>query len=288
MTGTLSTGAATPNRVFRDRREAGRVLASLLQAYRNRPDVVVLGLARGGIPVAWEVAAALHAPLDAFIVRKLGVPEHEEFAAGALASGGRVVVNDDVVRGLQITPQQLRDVAEREGRELLRREAAYRGGRPPAEVTGKRVILVDDGLATGASMFAAVQALREAEPAQIVIAVPAAPESTCREFAGLVDDMVCASMPTPFFAVGASFWDFRQVSDDEVRALLATPTTGAVEAPVADTAAEVIRRVAVNAPGGVPPREVLSDVIGDARIVLIGESSHGTHEFYLGRRSRSG
>ena len=127
--------------------------------------------------------------------------------------------------GFAYQPQELRAIAEREGRELVRREAAYRGGRPPLDVTGKTVILVDDGLATGASMFAAVQALREAEPAQIVIAVPAAPESTCREFAGLVDDVVCASMPTPFLAVGESFWDFRQVTDDEVRTLLATPTT---------------------------------------------------------------
>lgn len=167
-----------PRRVFGDRREAGRVLADLLGAYRGRPNVVVLGLARGGVPVAWEVAAALGVPVDAFIVRKLGAPGHEEFAMGALASGGRVVVNDDILRALRISPQQLRDVAEREGRELIRREAAYRGGRPPIDVTGKTVILVDDGLATGASMLAAVQALREAEPAEIVIAVPAAPEST--------------------------------------------------------------------------------------------------------------
>ncbi len=157
----------TPRRVFRDRREAGRVLARLLNAYRGKPDVVVLGLPRGGIPVAWEVAAALGAPLDAFVVRKLGAPGREEFAVGAMALGGRVVVNDDVVRGLRITPEQLREIAEREGRELIRREAAYRGGRPPVDVTGKTVILVDDGLATGASMLAAVQALRESEPAQI-------------------------------------------------------------------------------------------------------------------------
>ncbi len=283
MSRAIILGKDTPDRLFRNRREAGQVLAGLLQAYRDRPDVVVLGLARGGVPVAWEVAAALHAPLDAFVVRKLGVPGHEEFAAGALASGGRVVLNDDVVRGLGITPQQLRDIAEREGRELIRREAAYRDDRPPADVTGKTVILVDDGLATGASMFAAVQALREAEPAQIVIAVPAAPESTCREFAGLVDDMVCASMPTPFLAVGASFWDFSQVSDEEVRTLLATPTTGPKAVPAAETAADVIRRVAVDAPAGVPPREMLSELIGDARIVLIGESSHGTQEFYRAR-----
>src|SRR5271156_6446406 len=283
MTRAADVTRYSPRRVFRDRREAGRVLANLLSAYRDRQDVIVLGLVRGGMPVAWEVAAALHAPLDAFIVRKLGAPGHEEFAVGALASGGRVVVNDDVVRGLRITPQQLRDIAEREGRELVRRAAAYRGGCPPLDVTGKTVILVDDGLATGASMFAAMQALREAEPAHIVIAVPSAPESTCREFAGLVDDMVCASMPTPFFAVGASFWDFSQVSDEEVRTPPAPPTTALTAVPAAETAAEVIRRVAVDAPGGVPPRELLSELICDARIVLIGESSHGTHEFYEAR-----
>ena len=253
---TRAADLGRPRQVFRDRREAGRVLAGLLHAYRNRGDVVVLGLARGGIPVAWEVAAALRAPMDAFVVCKLGAPGHEEFAVGALASGGRVVINDDVVRGLRITPQQLRDIAEAEGRELIRREAAYRGGRPPADVGGKTVILVDDGLATGASMLAAVQALREAEPAQIVIAVPAAPESTCREFAGIVDDVVCATMPTPFFAVGESFWDFRQVSDEEVRELLTTPTTGAVSVVRPEnTAADVTRDATVEAPDGVPPPE---------------------------------
>ena len=284
MTRAADVARPSPRRVFRDRSEAGRVLADLLGAYRDRRDVIVLGLARGGIPVAWEVAAALDAPLDAFIVRKLGAPGHEEFAFGALASGGRVVVNDDVVRGLRISPQELRAVAEREGRELIRREAAYRDGRPPVDVTGKTVILVDDGLATGASMFAAVQALREAEPAAIVIAVPAAPESTCREFAGIVDDVVCASMPTPFLAVGESFWDFRQVTDDEVRQLLATPKAPApVGRPAAPTPAEVIASVAIDAPDGVPPPEALDELIGDARIVLIGESSHGTHEFYESR-----
>ncbi|WP_197506509.1 phosphoribosyltransferase, partial [Mycobacterium sp. E3339] len=272
MTRAADATRHSPRRVFRDRSEAGRVLANLLGAFRDRSDVIVLGLARGGIPVAWEVATALHAPLDAFIVRKLGAPGHEEFAVGALASGGRVVVNDDVVRGLRITPQELRAVAEHEGRELIRREAAYRDGRPPVEVAGKTVILVDDGLATGASMSAAVQALREAEPAHIVIAVPAAPESTCREFAGQVDDVVCASMPTPFFAVGESFWDFRQVTDDEVRRLLATPTTEASRRTAARTPAEVISGIAIDAPAGVPPRAALEALVGDARIVLIGES----------------
>lgn len=284
MTSVADVRKRQPRQIFRDRREAGRILAGLLDAYRDRDDVIVLGLARGGIPVAWEVASALQVPLDAFIVRKLGAPGHEEFAVGALASGGRVVVNDDMVRGLRITPEQLRDVAEREGRELVRREAAYRGGRPPLEVAGRTVILVDDGLATGASMFAAVQALRDAQPAHLVIAVPAAPESTCREFAGVVDDMVCASMPTPFLAVGESFWDFTQVTDDEVRRLLATPTTGTrAGRPPEPTAAEVVGRVAIDAPAGVPPPAVLEELIGDARIVLIGESSHGTHEFYEAR-----
>jgi erythromycin esterase-like protein/predicted phosphoribosyltransferase len=282
MTRTGGLHRQQPRRVFRDRREAGQVLAALLDAYRGKPDVMVLGLARGGVPVAWEVASALGAPLDAFIVRKLGAPGHEEFAIGALASGGRVVVNDDVLRGLRVTPEQLREIAEKEGRELARREAAYRGDRPPLRVAGKTVILVDDGLATGSSMMAAVQALREQEPAGIVIAVPAAPESTCRELAGLVEDMVCASMPTPFVAVGASFWDFSQVGDTEVRELLATPTTGqrAVTTP---SPADAVTAAAIAAPGGIPPRDVLDDLIGDARVVLIGESSHGTHEFYDAR-----
>ena len=283
---TTARASHTPKRqIYRNRREAGRVLAGLLGAYRGREGVIVLGLARGGVPVAWEVAAALGAPLDAFIVRKLGAPGHEEFAVGALASGGRVVVNDDVVRALRVTPQQLREAAEREGRELQRREAAYRGGRAPLELAGRTVILVDDGLATGASMFAAVQALRDMSPAEIVVAVPAAPESTCREFAGLVDDVVCASMPTPFLAVGESFWDFTQVSDDEVRQLLATPTVGIATARlrIAETPAEVVERCAVDAPAGVPPAEALEEIIGDARVVLIGESSHGTAEFYRAR-----
>ena len=156
MTPTTGIRRQQPRRVFKDRREAGQVLAGLLEAYRGRPDVVVLGLARGGIPVAYEVAKALGVPLDAFIVRKLGAPGHEEFAVGALASGGRVVVNDDVLRGLRVSPEQLREIAEREARELVRRDAAYRGDRPPLDVTGKTVILVDDGVATGSSMLAAV------------------------------------------------------------------------------------------------------------------------------------
>ena len=184
------------DRVFQDRRDAGRTLAGLLDHYRGRPDVVVLGLPRGGVPVAFEVARALEAPLDVFVVRKLGVPGHEEFAMGAIASGGVVVINDDVVRGLGITPAEIQRVAEQEGRELLRREQAYRDGRPMPELAGRTVILVDDGLATGSSMHAAILALREHGPARIVVAVPAAPKSTCQELAGagrrgrLCDDAV--------------------------------------------------------------------------------------------------
>lgn len=270
--------------VFRDRYEAGRVLGELLGAYRDRDDVIVLGLARGGVPVAWEVARALAAPVDCFVVRKLGVPGHEEFAMGAIASGGRTVVNDDVVRGLKVSPGRLRQIVEEQARELIRREGAYRGDRPPLELAGKTVILVDDGLATGSSMLAAVLAIREHEPAHVVIAVPAAPESTCREFAAMVDDFVCASMPTPFLAVGASYWDFTQVTDGEVRKLLGTPTRPASgPATPQHRAPEALRRIAIPAPGGVPAPEVLDDLIGDARVVLIGESSHGTHEFYRAR-----
>jgi predicted phosphoribosyltransferase len=223
----MASNAATGpqwDRPFRDRSEAGRVLADRLGDYRGTDDLIVLGLARGGVPVAYEVAAALGAPLDAYIVRKLGAPGHEEYAVGALAPGRRVL-NDDAVRRLGLTADELDRIAEREGRELRRRETVYRGDRPPLNVVGKTVILVDDGMATGASMRAAVLALRKSDPARIVVAVPAAPESTCWEFARLVDDLVCASMPEPFFAVGASFQNFDQVSDDEVRDLLAKPTT---------------------------------------------------------------
>jgi len=208
------------DRVFKDRRDAGRVLAGLLDHYRDRDDVVVLALPRGGVPVAYEVARALHAPLDVFLVRKLGVPDHDELAMGAIASGGLIVINDDVVRGFRIRPEVVQRVAEEEGRELLRRERAYREGRPPADVTGKVVILVDDGLATGSSMTAAVSAVRELHPTKIVVAVPAAPESTCRALSAIVDEVVCATTPSPFFAVGQSYYDFAQTRDDEVRELL--------------------------------------------------------------------
>jgi putative phosphoribosyl transferase len=214
----------TAMRTFRDRREAGRALAEELASYRDKDGVLVFGLARGGVPVAWEIAAALRAPLDVFLVRKLGVPRWSELAMGALASGGGVVMNDNVVSSLHITDEQVREVIASETAELSRREHAYRGGRPIADPRGKTVILVDDGIATGASMLAAVRAVRAAGPQSIVVAVPVGPPSTCRELAREVDDVVCASMPPGFEAVGQVYEDFHQVSDDEVRELLNTPT----------------------------------------------------------------
>jgi len=274
-----------PDRLFRDRRDAGRFLAGLLEEYRGRPDVMVLGLPRGGVPVAYEVATALGAPLDVFLVRKLGVPGREELAMGAIASGGVVVINDDVVRGLGISPEVIEQVAEQEGRELLRREEAYREGRPFPEVAGKTVIVVDDGLATGSSMRAAIEALRKLAPARIVVAVPAAPESTCQELTSLAGEVVCATTPSPFFAVGNSYWDFTQTTDAEVRDLLRAapePRSAAGTAP-GPTQVAVIRAEAVPVEEGTPAGHVLFDLVGDARLVLIGEASHGTSEFYAAR-----
>ncbi|MEV5837607.1 erythromycin esterase family protein [Nocardia sp. NPDC052112] len=270
-----------PRPIFRDRHEAGRVLAGLLEHYRGDPDVLVLGLPRGGVPVAWEVAAALGAPMDALVVRKLGAPGHPEFAIGALSTGGRIVLNDDMVRGLRLTADQVRGIARDEAEEMVRREAVYRADRGPIEVAGRTVILVDDGLATGASMFAAIEAVRSGEPKRIVVAVPAAPESTCRELGASVDEMVCATMPTPFRAVGEWFWDFTQVTDEQVRTLMSISTTGAA-VPRIDAAA-IIRAAALDAAEGIPPTHALEELIGDARFVLIGESSHGTREFYRAR-----
>ena len=214
----------TATRTFRDRREAGRALAEGLASYRDMDGVLVLGLARGGVPVAWEIAAALHAPLDVFLVRKLGVPSWSELAMGALASGGGVVMNDNVISSLQVTDEQVREVIASETAELGRREKAYRDGRPMADPRGKIVILADDGIATGASMLAAVRALRAAEPQSIVVAVPVGPPSTCGELAQEADDVVCVIMPPGFEAVGQVYDDFHQISDDEVRVLLNTPT----------------------------------------------------------------
>lgn len=271
--------------LFRDRREAGRVLAGLLEQYRGEPDVVVLALPRGGVPVGHEVAAALGAALDVFVVRKLGAPDQPEFAVGAIASGGVVVTNDDAIRALGVTSEALERVAEAEQRELRRREKVYRDDRPPAEIAGKTVIVVDDGLATGATMNAALKSIRKSSPARIVVAVPAAPEDTCQELQAHADDVICATTPRPFFAVGQAYWHFDQTSDEEVRALLANPTTGhrLPKAGSRDDPVMAIRRHSVAAPGGVIPDDELIDLVGDARFVLIGEASHGSHEFYAAR-----
>jgi erythromycin esterase-like protein/predicted phosphoribosyltransferase len=262
------------------------VLAGLLEQYRGHDDVVVLGLPRGGVPVAYEVATALDAPLDVFLVRKLGVPGHEELAMGAIASGGVIVLNEDVVIGIGISSDAIREVAERESRELARREQAYREGRPMPELTDKIVILVDDGLATGSSMRAAILALRRLEPARIVVAVPAVPSSTCEELRLEVDEVVCATTPSPFFAVGRSYWDFTQTTDEEVRDLLraaARAPTGAAAKGGPPSEVAVIRMSAALVEDGVPPDEALFGLVGDARLVLIGEASHGTHDFYAAR-----
>jgi predicted phosphoribosyltransferase len=208
------------DRSFRNRRTAGRYLARALVDYRGRPDVLVLALPRGGVPVAYEVARSLDAPLDVFLVRKLGVPGHEEVAMGALASGGLCLLNKDMVRSLRIPGKAIGQVTAAEHRELQRREAAYRGGRRPPEVAGRTVILVDDGLATGASMRVAVAALRQAHPAHIVVAVPVAAPSTCAELRNSADQVICARTPRQFHAVGRWYEDFSQTSDEEVCDLL--------------------------------------------------------------------
>jgi predicted phosphoribosyltransferase len=204
---------------FRDRREAGRVLADKLTAYAHRPDLIVLALPRGGVPVAYEVARALGAPLDVFVVRKLGIPGHEELAMGAVATGGVRVLNEEIVRGLGIPDYVLDAVTSWEREELARRERLYRGDRPSPDVRGKTVFLVDDGLATGATMQAAIAALRQQQPARIVVAVPTAARETCDALRAHVDDVVCASTPEPFHAVGLWYEDFSQTSDEDVREL---------------------------------------------------------------------
>ncbi len=208
---------------FKDRIDAGKHLAKRLKHYAHQPDVVVLGLPRGGVPVAAEIARELGADLDVFVVRKLGTPTFEELAMGAIASGGVRVLNDEVIQQLRIRPETIDAVTAEEESELHRRERDYRGERPPLRVRGRIVILVDDGLATGASMRAAVQAMRQLEPARVVVAVPVGAADTCQQLELEADEVVCARMPNDFRAVGAWYEDFSQTSDDEVRALLFQP-----------------------------------------------------------------
>jgi putative phosphoribosyl transferase len=208
------------HRPFANRREAGVELAKLLQHYAGRPDVVVLALPRGGVPIGYEVARSLNAPLDIFVVRKLGMPGHREFAIGAIASGGVRILNDDVLRAYGIPTALIQSVAREEEAELERRERVYRDDLAALDLRDKVVILVDDGLATGSTMRAAVEAIRKKKPSKVVVAVPVGAPETCREFERVADEVACARTPEPFSAVGLWYRDFSETSDDEVRTLL--------------------------------------------------------------------
>ncbi|HEU5236419.1 MAG TPA: phosphoribosyltransferase [Pyrinomonadaceae bacterium] len=223
--------------IYRDRIDAGKKLASRLSEYANRDDVLVLALPRGGVPVGYEVAKTLRAPLDIFLVRKLGVPGHEELAMGAIATGGVRVLNDDVVGYLDIPADVIDAVAEMELGELERRERAYRGNRPEPDVRGKIVILIDDGLATGSTMRAAAKALRQQDPERIVVAVPVSASETCDEYRMGVDEIVCAQTPEPFLGVGMWYRDFSQTTDEEVREIL---THAAEENPAENESRELV------------------------------------------------
>lgn len=212
--------------LFRDRTEAGRKLAQKLKAYANREDVIVLGLPRGGVPVAFEVAKTLNAPLDVFLVRKLGVPGQKEFAMGAIASGGVRILNRKVIESLHISQEAIARTAAQEQRELERREYAYRGDRPSLDLSDRTVILVDDGLATGATMQAAAIAIRQQHPKQIIAAVPVSAPKTCNEFRVKVDEIICAETPRPFIAVGVWYRNFAQTTDAQVQDLLLSAAEG--------------------------------------------------------------
>lgn len=206
--------------LYKNRKAAGQILAKELAAYANRQDVLVLALPRGGVPVAFEVAKALNAPLNVFVVRKLGVPEQQELAMGAIASGGVRVLNENIVRSLGISEAAINQVVAKEQQELERRERLYRGVHPVPTLHERTVILVDDGLATGATMRAAVVALQQQKPAKIIVAVPVSASETCQEFQSKVDEVVCAATPNPFYSVGLWYEDFPQTTDQEVRDLL--------------------------------------------------------------------
>lgn len=217
---TFFIGENRMDKPFATRREAGEKLAMKLLTYAHRPDVLVLALPRGGVPVAYEVARALHATLDVFLVRKLGVPGYEELAMGAIATGGVRVLDKAITTEMDIPELVIDAVAQREQEELQRRERLYRGDRPVPNVRGRTVILVDDGMATGSSMRAAAVALRQMQPSKLVVAVPVAAPETCNDFEDEVDEVICAVTPRHFMAVGTWYSDFSQTSDDEVRYLL--------------------------------------------------------------------
>ena len=283
---------------FENRSAAGRKLGARLSEFAGRPDVLVLALPRGGVPVGREVAVALGAPLDVFLVRKLGAPGQPELAMGAIAAGGTQVLSEDLIRQLGIPPVVVQQVAARERLELERRDRAYRGDRPAPVVRDRIVILVDDGLATGSTMEAAVLALRPKAPTRIIIAVPVGARDTCERLRRVADEVVCLETPEPFSAVGLWYEEFSQTSDGEVTRILAASRPGpvpTVTVPVhaitspAPTSARtsdtvgLIRQHAVRLTGDTSQYDALLDGIGDARIVLLGEATHGTHEFYRER-----
>jgi erythromycin esterase-like protein/predicted phosphoribosyltransferase len=259
---------------FQDRRHAGQLLAGQLREYADRDDVVVLGLPRGGVPVAYEVARALDAPLDVFLVRKLGVPGHEEMALGAIASGGIRVVNRQLVESLGIPREWVEAIDAKEMRELERREREYRGDRPPPDLTGRIVILVDDGLASGSTMVAAVRAVRQDMPERVVVAVPAAPPEVCAALREEADESICLLTPSSFGSVGTWYVDFSQTSDAEVNDYLERARKPAGPGPP-----DVLHRLS----GAAADYDPLLERAREARFVLLGEASHGTHEFYRAR-----
>ena len=273
------------SRRFRDRADAGRRLAEKLTKYAGRSDVIVLGLPRGGVPVAYEVAARLKAPLDVFLVRKLGVPGHPELAMGAIAAGGIEVRSSRLIRDLRIPAALVEQVAARERLELDRRDALYRGNRHPATLRDRTAILVDDGLATGSTMQAAILALRQHAPARIVVAVPVGAVESCAEVGRIADQVVCVSTPEPFQAVGLWYEDFSQTTDAEVTQLLAASAAlpGAPSGGGGNDPAAAVRERARPLRGDPGQYDELLNGIGDARIVLLGEATHGTHEFYRER-----
>jgi erythromycin esterase-like protein/predicted phosphoribosyltransferase len=264
----------TQRQGFRDREQAGRLLAERLSGYAGRDDVVVLGLPRGGVPVAFEIAQALDAPLDVFLVRKLGVPGHQEYALGAIASGGVRVLNESLIERLGLPAEWIEAIDAKERRELDRRERAYRGERPPPDVAGRTVILVDDGLATGSTMLAALHAIRADEPARVVVAVPVADADVCDALRSVADEVVCLLTPQPLQAVGAWYENFEQTADGEVRDLLER-----ARRPPPLRAPQAVHAMR----GELSDYDALIERATGARFVLIGEASHGTHEFYRER-----
>jgi erythromycin esterase-like protein/predicted phosphoribosyltransferase len=257
-----------------DRAQAGRLLAERLRKYAGREDVVVLGLPRGGVPVAFELARALGAPLDVFLVRKLGVPGHEELALGAIATGGTRVLNEQLVNSLDMPREWVEAIDAKEMRELERRERVYRGDRPPPDLTDRVVILVDDGLATGSTMVAAVRAVRQDNPERVVVAVPVAPPEACAALREEADEVHCLHTPARFGSVGAWYADFRQTTDEEVIALLARARRPPVPGPP-----RPLHRMT----GTTADYDPLVERAAGVRFVLLGEASHGTHEFYRAR-----